>query len=113
MRHLILPNGLAGSEESLSWLVRELSPTVTLSVMSQYIPMHRAARIPLLSRTVSVEEYESVLQLLADMGIENGWMQEMGAAGEDLPDFEREDHPFYPVPEGIEDFIPGKAFLDH
>jgi putative pyruvate formate lyase activating enzyme len=113
VRHLILPNGVAGSEESLSWLVRELAPTVTLSVMSQYIPMHRAARIPLLSRTVSVEEYESVRRLLADLGIENGWMQEMGAAEEYLPDFEREDHPFYPVPEGIEDFIPGRAFLDH
>jgi putative pyruvate formate lyase activating enzyme len=100
VRHLILPNGLAGSEESLSWLVRELSPTATLSVMSQYIPVHRAARIPLLSRTVSVEEYESVLRLLTDLGVENGWVQEMGAAEEYLPDFEREGHPFSPVPEG-------------
>ena len=32
VRHLILPNGLAGSEESLSWLVREHSPTVTVKI---------------------------------------------------------------------------------
>jgi putative pyruvate formate lyase activating enzyme len=94
VRHLILPNGLAGSEESLRWLVRELSPTVTVSIMSQYKPVHRALRIPLFSRKITVDEHEKVLQLLADLGIENGWVQEMGAADEYLPDFEREGHPF-------------------
>jgi putative pyruvate formate lyase activating enzyme len=96
VRHLILPNGLAGSEESLTWLARELSPTVTVSIMSQYMPMHRAPRIPLLSRKITVDEHEAVLQLLADLGIENGWVQQMGAAEEYLPDFEREGHPFSP-----------------
>jgi len=113
VRHLILPNGLAGSEESLSWLVRELSPAMTLSVMSQYMPVHRAARIPPLSRTISVEEYESVLRLLTDLGVENGWMQEMGAAEEYLPNFEREGHPFFSVPEGTEESMPGKVFHNH
>ncbi|MFC1974629.1 radical SAM protein, partial [Chloroflexota bacterium] len=52
VRHLILPNRLAGSQESLTWLVREVSPTVTVSIMSQYFPAHRASKIPFLSRTV-------------------------------------------------------------
>jgi putative pyruvate formate lyase activating enzyme len=112
VRHLILPNGLAGSEESLTWLVRELSPTVTVSVMSQYMPMHRALRIPLLSRTISVDEYEAVLRLLTDLGIENGWAQEMGAAENYLPDFEREGHPFPPAPERTEKLIPTKVIRD-
>ena len=94
VRHLILPNGLAGSEESLTWLARELSPRVTVSIMSQYMPVHRASRIPLLSRKITVDEHETVLRLLANLGIENGWVQEMGAAEEYLPDFEREGHPF-------------------
>ena len=94
VRHLILPNGLAGSEGSLSWLARELSPTVTVSIMSQYLPLHRAPRIPLLSRPISVAEYETVVQLLNNLGLENGWVQEMGAAENYLPDFEREGHPF-------------------
>ena len=97
VRHLILPNGLAGSEESLDWLARELSPTVTVSMMSQYLPLHRAPRIPLLSRTISVAEYERVIQLLDSLGLENGWVQEMGAAENYLPDFEREGHPFPPA----------------
>jgi putative pyruvate formate lyase activating enzyme len=99
VRHLILPNGLAGSEESLSWLARELSPTVTVSIMSQYLPLHRAQRIPLLSRTISTDEHEAVLQLLSDLGLENGWIQEMGASENYVPDFEREGHPFSPTPE--------------
>jgi len=97
VRHLILPNGLAGSEESLTWLVREVSATVTVSIMSQYMPMHRAPRISLLARKITVEEQEKVLRLLTDLGIENGWVQELGAAEEYLPDFERKGHPFSPA----------------
>ena len=35
IRHLILPNRLAGSEQSLNWLAKEVSPGVAVSVMSQ------------------------------------------------------------------------------
>ncbi len=104
VRHLILPNGLAGSEESLAWLASELSPEVTISIMSQYMPVHRAQRISLLSRTITPDEYETVLQLLSDLGLENGWVQEMGAAENYLPDFEREGHPF--SPERTEKLLP-------
>ena len=98
VRHLILPNGLAGSEESLLWLAQEFGPTVTVSIMSQYAPLHRALRVPLLSRTICTAEYEAVLRLLSDAGLENGWVQEMGASQNYLPDFEREDLPFCPTP---------------
>jgi len=94
VRHLILPNGLAGSEDSLAWLAGEVSPTVTVSIMSQYLPRYRAQRIPSLARTISVSEHEAVLKLLDELGLENGWVQEMGAAENYLPDFEREGHPF-------------------
>ncbi len=94
VRCLILPNGLAGNEDSLAWLAGEISPAVTVSIMSQYLPLHRAQRIPLLSRTISVSEHAAVLKLLDDVGLENGWVQEMGASENYLPDFEREGHPF-------------------
>jgi len=94
VRHLILPNGLAGSEDSLAWLAREISPAVTVSIMSQYLPRYRAQRIPLLARTISVSEHKAVLRLLDEVGLENGWVQGMGAAENYLPDFEREGHPF-------------------
>jgi len=94
VRHLILPNRLAGSEGSLAWLVHEVSPEVTVSIMSQYYPTHRAPRIPLLSRTITSEEYREVTELLEKLGIENGWVQETGSSENYLPDFEREGHPF-------------------
>jgi len=94
VRHLILPNGLAGSAESLAWLAREVSPTVTVSIMSQYSPQYLAPRIPLLARAISVSEHAAVLKLLDEVGLENGWVQEMGASENYLPDFEREGHPF-------------------
>ncbi|MBN1862418.1 MAG: radical SAM protein [Dehalococcoidales bacterium] len=98
VRHLILPNGLAGCEESLTWLARELSPAVTVSIMSQYLPQHLARQIPLLARKISTAEYEAVLRLLNDLGLENGWVQGMGSPEEYTPDFEREGHPFVATP---------------
>jgi len=94
VRHLILPNGLAGSEESLAWLVGEISPTVTVSIMSQYSPQHQACQIPSLARVISASEHKAVLKLLDELGLENGWVQGMEAAENYLPDFEREGHPF-------------------
>ena len=94
VRHLILPNGLAGSEESLTWLVNEVSPSVTVSIMSQYFPTHRAPQVTHLSRQISLTEYEEVMELVERLGIENGWVQETGASENYLPDFTREGHPF-------------------
>jgi len=91
VRHLILPNGLAGSEDSLGWLVREVSPEVTVSIMSQYYPVHRAHRFPVLARKILPEEYAEVTGLVERLGIENGWVQEMAAAENYLPDFSRKD----------------------
>jgi len=109
IRHLILPNNVAGSEDTLTWLARELSSSVTVSIMSQYVPIYRSSRIPLLDRTISPDEYESVLQLLSNLGLENGWMQEMGAAENYLPDFERKGHPFSVVSEEQGELMPGKG----
>jgi len=94
VRHLILPSGLAGSRESLGWLVREVSPKVTVSLMSQYFPAHRAPRIPLLSRTITAKEYNEVVGLVEELGIENGWLQGMGASKHYLPDFSGDGYPF-------------------
>ena len=93
-RHLVLPNGLADSEASLTWLVEEVSPTVTVSIMSQYHPAHRASRIPALSRALTTAEYSEVVGLVERLGLENGWVQEMESSDSYLPDFTHNEHPF-------------------
>jgi putative pyruvate formate lyase activating enzyme len=91
VRHLILPNGIAGSEESLTWLVNEVSPRITVSVMSQYYPAHRAYKYQELNRKINPEEYAAVEKLVEKLGIENGWVQGMESAGNYQPDFTNEE----------------------
>ena len=89
IRHLILPNGIAGSEDSLGWLVQEISPEVAVSIMSQYFPAHEAAgrRYPELGRKITRREYTDVTAIVAGLGMENGWVQEMVSAEDYQPDF--------------------------
>jgi putative pyruvate formate lyase activating enzyme len=94
VRHLILPNGISGSSESLAWLADELSPEVTVSVMAQYSPQYRACRFPELSRAISAIEYALVVETVDKLGLGNGWVQAMSSAREYLPDFQREGNPF-------------------
>ena len=84
---LILPNGIAGSTESLEWLVKDVSPRVAVSVMSQYYPAHRAYKYKELNRKISPEEYKEVVDLVEKLGIENGWVQGMESAESYRPDF--------------------------
>lgn len=49
VRMLVLPEGLAGVEESIVWISRTLSPKVAVSLLAQYHPAHRVPRTPDLS----------------------------------------------------------------
>jgi putative pyruvate formate lyase activating enzyme len=87
IRHLILPNNIAGSAESLKWLVKKVSPRVSVSIMSQYYPTHRAYKYKELNRKITPQEYQQVADLVEKLGIENGWLQGMESADTYRPDF--------------------------
>jgi len=93
IRHLVLPNDLAGSRESLRFIAEKVGRETYLSVMSQYFPTHKAAEYPLISRPISSREYEKVLEWLDRFGLENGWVQEHSSKDHYRPDFEK-DEPF-------------------
>lgn len=69
VRHLVLPNNLAGTEEILRFLVAEISPNVYLNLMDQYRPAYRAAGIPELNRPVSRQEYRQAVELAGRLGL--------------------------------------------
>lgn len=94
VRHLILPNGIADSSDSLKWLAENLSQEITVSIMAQYNPAHLSFHEPLLSRRITSVEYSQVISLVEDLGLENGWLQEMDSAENYLPDFDSPGHPF-------------------
>lgn len=94
VRHLILPEGLAGSSQSLKWLAEEVSPQVAVSLMAQYHPCHKAINIPALSRPITTAEYEEALTALRELKLGNGWLQDTAAEKIYLPDFEKDGSPF-------------------
>ncbi len=93
VRHLVLPGDLSGTRTALRRLAEEVSPTITVSLMAQYYPAHRAAAHPLLARPLTAAEYDTALDAFADAGLENGWAQEPKASETYRPDFEA-GHPF-------------------
>jgi len=76
IRHMVLPQGLAGTERVLSWIARTLSPRVHVSLMDQYFPAHRAVGDPVLGRKVTWQEYTAALEAFDTSGLERGWRQD-------------------------------------
>jgi putative pyruvate formate lyase activating enzyme len=94
IRHLVLPNDIAGSKDALKWVHSELGSHTTLSVMSQYFPTHKAVSMPLVDRKIRQSEYERVLALLGALDMDKGWAQEYEASEYYKPEFEDRDRPF-------------------
>ena len=94
IRHLVLPNDIASSEDTLRWIATELDNRVTLSVMSQYYPTHKAVTTALLDRRIRESEYDKVMILLDKYGFENGWAQEFESHEYYRPDFSNRVEPF-------------------
>ena len=98
IRLLVLPNDVAEIRESLEWIRDELSPRVAISLMAQYYPTHQAEsnrRYVLLSRRIRESEWFKATSVLAELEMEEGWIQEYdGAAFYYRPDFADQDRPF-------------------
>ncbi|HOK96531.1 MAG TPA: 4Fe-4S cluster-binding domain-containing protein [Anaerohalosphaeraceae bacterium] len=69
VRHLVLPNNLAGSMEILDFLAEQISPATAVNVMDQYRPCFQAGSHPRLNRRPSSNEIESVVRYAAAKGL--------------------------------------------
>ena len=69
VRHLVLPDGLAGTEEMLRFLAREVSTNTYLNIMAQYHPCYRAFDKPSLARPISRQEFEEAIDLARQQGL--------------------------------------------
>lgn len=77
IRHLVLPEGKAGSRETIRWIAEHLGKETHIALMSQYFPAHRAARIAGMDRPLTEAEYDEAVTALEECGLENGWIQEL------------------------------------
>ncbi|MBI5555321.1 MAG: radical SAM protein [Elusimicrobia bacterium] len=77
IRHLVLPENIAGSLPLLEFIATRVSLQTQLSIMSQYSPRHLACGIPELNRQVTKKEYAAVIDKLKQLNLNNGWIQEI------------------------------------
>lgn len=72
VRHLVLPDGLADTEEVVKFLSQEISRDTYLNVMAQYRPEYNACSFPELDRRLMLREYNKAVRLAAEAGLTRG-----------------------------------------
>ena len=68
IRHLVLPNDLAGTKEVMDFLAR-ISKDTYINIMDQYYPCHQADKFPELNRRITQEEYLQAVEIAKDKGL--------------------------------------------
>jgi len=69
IRHLVLPEGLAGSSAILRFIAEKISKNTYLNIMDQYRPAYRARQYPELDRRLTTSEYRSVIEEAEALGL--------------------------------------------
>lgn len=88
IRHLVLPNNIENSEKILRWIKSNINEEVYISIMAQYFPSYKAKQMNDINRKLTEEEYAKIEDLVYELDIKNGYMQELGEHEEEyVPDF--------------------------
>jgi putative pyruvate formate lyase activating enzyme len=69
VRHLVLPNDLAGTAQTARFLAEEVSPDTYLNVMAQYRPTYKAHEYPEIDRRPSPQELQDAVDVALDAGL--------------------------------------------
>jgi putative pyruvate formate lyase activating enzyme len=70
VRHLVMPDDMAGTREAMRFLAQEVSKNTYVNVMDQYHPCGKAYDYARLDRSVTREEYARALQSAREEGLE-------------------------------------------
>ncbi|MCL2373905.1 MAG: twin-arginine translocation signal domain-containing protein [Treponema sp.] len=71
IRHLVMPENLAGTDAFVRWVVSELGSDTHVNIMSQYRPMFRANDYPPLNRRITQAEFTQAMRWAQDAGLRN------------------------------------------
>jgi len=69
VRHLVLPEGLAGTKGVMQYLAREVSLNTYVNIMDQYHPCYQAEEYPEIKRPISRAEYREAVDFALEEGI--------------------------------------------
>jgi len=75
IRHLVLPDNLAGSEKVFDFIVKKLSSDTYVNIMAQYYPCHLAKKFQKITRRITHKEYTDTLKLAKKIGLSGGFRQ--------------------------------------
>lgn len=78
IRHLVLPNNIKNSKKVLKWISENLPKNILISVMAQYFPTYKAKEDETINRKLTTEEWAEIEDYIEELGIENGYIQELG-----------------------------------
>lgn len=79
---------MQNTKNILKWIKENLSDKVYVSIMAQYFPAYKAKEISLLNRKLNKREYKEIENFLYTLGLENGYIQELGEHEEEyVPKF--------------------------
>ena len=70
IRHLVLPEGLAGTREVIRFIAKEISPNSYVNIMDQYRPCYKAFEHPPMDRRITSEEFEEAVRIAREEGLE-------------------------------------------
>ena len=88
VRHLILPGCADESIQILDWIQENL-PGAWVSLMAQYLPFGEVEGVDQLNRRLTQEEYDRVCDHLMEIGLEDGFVQELSSSDEKyIPKFD-------------------------
>lgn len=88
VRHLILPGCADESMAILDWIAENL-PGAWVSLMAQYLPFGEVEGVDELNRRLTQEEYDRVCDHLLELGLEDGFVQELSSSDEKyIPKFD-------------------------
>lgn len=73
IRHLVLPNALAGTREIMHFIATEISRDSYINIMDQYRPTYKAALYPQLNRQITSREYGEALRHAKSKGLQRGF----------------------------------------
>jgi len=95
VRHLILPGRLTETFSILEFVRDELSLDTPVSLMSQYHPIFKAGEVEGMDRSLTPDEYGRVLDRFDELGLVEGYRQDLSSTDYGLPSFsERAAAPF-------------------
>jgi len=69
IRHLVLPDKMAGTEEIMEFIASEISSNTYVNIMDQYYPAFRAEEYSSLKRKITSKEYREALKLAKEAGL--------------------------------------------